>query len=348
MYKGLIRPLLFRLPPETAHQLTLHMIGLAGNFSPLRALLRSHYTSKVSKPVTIFGLNFPNQVGLAAGYDKDAQAILGLSALGFGHIEIGTVTPLPQAGNPKPRIFRLKQDHAIINRMGFPGMGADHCIYKLAKQAPLSTILGINIGKNKDTPIDQSVKDYSILIEKFSLFADYFAINISSPNTAGLRDLQRQIYLGSLLSEIKKVRDHQSQKHGKHLPLLVKLSPDMEIKELDQALDTILSNQLDGIIATNTTITREHLRSPAAQETGGLSGKPLSELSTQVIAHILKQTGGKIPIIGVGGISSPQEAQKKIDAGASLVQIYTGLIYQGPMLVRKIVESLASLDTGTT
>ena len=345
MYERLIRPILFRLPPETAHQLTLRLIGLAGKFSPFRALLVSRFTPNTNRNITLFGLTFPNPVGLAAGYDKDAQAILGLSALGFGHIEVGTITPLPQLGNPKPRIFRLPEDKGVINRMGFPGKGAEHCLKNLKKFSHINTVMGINIGKNKETPLEQAADDYTILIEKFSRFADYFAINISSPNTVGLRQLQHRDYLENLLKEIIQARERQSQFLQKQIPLLVKLSPDIEVSELDQALEVISASKIEGIIATNTTISRENLRSNFSSETGGLSGKPLAKLSTRVIAHIHKQTDGKIPIIGVGGISSPQEAQEKLEAGASLVQIYTGLIYHGPLLVRSIVEGLSPVET---
>ncbi|NIW46966.1 MAG: quinone-dependent dihydroorotate dehydrogenase [candidate division Zixibacteria bacterium] len=340
MYARLIRPILFKLPPEAAHRLTLQLVGLAGKNTPLRALLMSRFTPKSQKKVELFGLTFPNHVGLAAGYDKDAQAILGLSALGFGHIEVGTITPQPQSGNPKPRIFRLTKEQGIINRMGFPGKGADYCRHQLAALPALDSILGINIGKNKDTPLEEAAQDYSILIDKLSKYADYFAINISSPNTVGLRQLQHKGYLDQLLKEIIQVREQQSNIMQKPLPLLVKLSPDMDENHLNQALEVILSHQIEGIIATNTTVSRNHLHSSSSSEQGGLSGKPLRKLSTRIISHIHKQTGGKIPIIGVGGISSPQDAQEKFDAGASLVQLYTGLIYRGPLLARQIVEVL--------
>ncbi len=340
MYERLVRPLLFKLSPEAAHLLTLRLLAFVGSIPPLRNLVRVFFASTASHQVNLFGLNFPNPVGLAAGYDKDARAVWGLSTLGFGHIEIGTITPEPQKGNPKPRVFRLVKDRAVINRLGFPGKGADFCSKKLAKSIPTNTILGINIGKNKDTPLSKADQDYSILVEKLSIYADYFAINISSPNTEGLRKLQHTIYLKELLDKIVHTRDIQSSHLRKKIPLLVKLSPDMSINELDQALDVILSSNMDGIIATNTTISRENLSSTLAIETGGLSGKPLTRLSTQVIAHIHKQTGGKIPIIGVGGILSLQDAQEKIDAGAKLVQIYTGLIYHGPRLVQTIIDGL--------
>jgi len=287
MYCNWIRPLLFSLPPETAHRLTLQLIGLAGKITPLRSLIESRLAPNTPQKVELFGLTFPNQLGLAAGYDKDAQAVLGLSALGFGHIEIGTITPKPQAGNPKPRIFRLKEDQGVINRMGFPGRGADDCMKRLEKITHLKAILGINIGKNKDTPLEHASQDYTILIDKLYNTADYFAINISSPNTVGLRQLQHSEYLDSLLADILDAREIHRNLMNKFVPLLVKLSPDMEASDLEQSIEVILSRKIDGIIATNTTITRNNLRSSRAVEAGGLSGKPISQLSNQVIAFIL-------------------------------------------------------------
>lgn len=339
MYRA-IRPILFKLPPETAHTLTLKLIGLAGRITPLKNYLTRVYQPKAAAPVEAFGLHFPNRVGLAAGYDKDAEAISGLAALGFGHIEVGTITPLPQPGNPKPRVFRLPQDLAVINRMGFPGKGAAYALKRVSKHKPGNPILGVNIGKNKDTPLLEAAQDYTTLVRLFVPYADYLTINISSPNTVGLRELQHSRYLQDLLQAICETRTEAAQAIGRSVPLLVKLSPDMEAADLDQSLSVILDTPIDGIIATNTTITRPKLTSPHAAETGGLSGKPLTELSTKVIAHIHKQTGGKIPIIGVGGIHSPQDAQAKLDAGASLVQLYTGLVYQGPGLVKQIIEQL--------
>ncbi|MGD2026374.1 MAG: quinone-dependent dihydroorotate dehydrogenase [Anaerolineales bacterium] len=341
MYKGLIRPILFRLPPEAAHRLTLKLIGLSGKVSVLRDLLSRLYMPKPT-PVQVFGLTFPNLVGLAAGYDKDAEAIAGLSALGFGHIEVGTITPEPQTGNPKPRVFRLQADGGIINRMGFPGNGAEKALKQLGKHNYLNAIIGINIGKNKDTPLVRAAGDYTFLVKKFSRYADYLAINISSPNTVGLRKLQHQKYLDALLQEIGAAKQEQEKLLDKKIPLLVKLSPDMESGELDNALEAITASQIDGIIATNTTIARPKLQSHFRAETGGLSGEPLRERATQTIAHIARHTNGNLPIIGVGGIASPQDAQEKLDAGAVLVQVYTGLIYQGPGLVRRIVEQTFS------
>ncbi|HKJ26924.1 MAG TPA: quinone-dependent dihydroorotate dehydrogenase [Anaerolineales bacterium] len=340
MYRYL-RPILFKLPPEAAHTLTLKSIGLVGQIPLIRKTLSKIYTPGASAPVDVFGLRFPNRVGLAAGYDKNGEAIAGLSALGFGHIEIGTVTPLPQPGNPKQRVFRLPEDQAVINRMGFPSRGAKYLLRQVQKSKPAETILGINIGKNKDTPLTEAAQDYITLVQQCAPFADYLAINISSPNTVGLRELQHSQYLHDLLQAISEARSAASQSLGRRVSLVVKLSPDIAISDLDQSLSVILDNQIEGIIATNTTIARPSLASPHAAETGGLSGAPLTDKSTQVIAHIYRQTGGKLPIIGVGGIHSPKDAQKKLDAGASLVQLYTGLVYQGPGLVKQIIEHIS-------
>jgi dihydroorotate dehydrogenase len=339
MYTQVIRPLLFRLPPETAHQLTLKLISASGRISPITSLLQRHFRVEPD-PIHLFGLTFRNRVGLAAGYDKDAEAVPGLSALGFGHIEVGTITPKPQSGNPKPRVFRLVEDLAVINRMGFPGKGAQYCFQQLINIKARATILGVNIGKNKDTPFEDSAKDYTDLIHLFAPQADYFTINISSPNTVGLRDLQHKEHLETLLSEIISARHELFLNKRRTLPILVKLAPDLTTQQLDEALDVILSKGIDGVIATNTTLSRTDLRSEHSCESGGLSGAPLKEISTRMIAHINQQTNGRLPIIGVGGISSPEDAREKLDAGASLVQVYTGLIYEGPKLVQTIAKNL--------
>jgi dihydroorotate dehydrogenase len=340
MYQKFIRPLLFTLPPEAVHQGTLGLLRSAGGLALTRELLAAAYRPSQQTPVRWFGLEFPNRVGLAAGYDKDAQAVAGLAALGFGHIEVGTVTPKPQPGNPKPRLFRLPEDQAIINRLGFPGKGADYAARQLTRlRKPPGLVLGVNIGKNKDTPLNEAHQDYLFLIEKFAPLADYLAINISSPNTVGLRQLQHREYLGGLLEKSVGQRNRQQDRLGKSVPLLVKLAPDLTGEELDQIIDTILLYKIDGVIATNTTTRRENLISPHAAETGGLSGQPLKVISNQVIEHIVTRTGGKIPVIGVGGIASPEDAQGKLNAGASLVQLYSGLIYQGPGLIKQIIES---------
>lgn len=339
MYQ-IVRPILFQLDPERAHALTLGMVRLAGALPPMRGLLRSLYRLP-ERPVEVFGLRFMNPVGLAAGYDKDGLGYRGLACLGFGHIEIGTVTVRPQRGNPRPRLFRLPSDQALINRMGFPGHGADFLARRLqAKKVP-GLVVGVNIGKNKDTPLEDASQDYLSLMRRFAPLADYLTVNVSSPNTVGLRRLQGREALDCLLGELSSENALLDQQLSRHVPLLVKLAPDLNDEELEDALQVIVDQKLDGVIATNTTITREGLRSAHAQEAGGLSGKPLHQRSLEVVRSIVRQTQGSLPVIAVGGIDSPESAQAMLDAGARLVQVYTGLVYQGPGLVKKIVCSLS-------
>jgi len=360
MYK-FIRSLLFRLDPETAHHLTLQLIRIGG-LEPFHSFLRTIYLAP-PKPVSAFGLLFKNPVGLAAGYDKDAIAIKGLSTLGFGHVEVGTVTRKPQPGNPRPRVFRLLEDEAVINRMGFPSRGAARVVKSLkGKQrntlfanGPIrllfdsiskdsvsvrhnQMVLGINLGKNKDTPNEEAVLDYLELLQCFASHADYLAINISSPNTVGLRQLQGRAALEGLLTQLDIQRKMEEKALEKRIPLLVKLAPDLSEAELDDAIDVILSTHMDGIIATNTTLAREGLISKHREESGGLSGSPLRLGSEAVLRQIVARVDGKIPIVSVGGIMNPDDAKRRLDLGATLIQIYTGLIYQGPGLVKKILE----------
>jgi dihydroorotate dehydrogenase len=351
----LIRPLLFRLDPERVHGLTLNALRFTGQFAPLRFLVRKYFETP-PKPVTAFGLTFRNPVGLAAGYDKDGLGARGIATLGFGHLELGTVTPRPQPGNPKPRVFRLPEDRAVINRMGFPGLGADFLQQQLSTFNLQPVILGLNLGKNKDTPNEEAARDYLTLYDQFAPLADYLAINVSSPNTVGLRRLQARDALEDLLGQLARRRsepaNQQTSKSANeptnqptnpqspNPPLLVKLAPDLTDDELDDALAAITHAGMDGVIATNTTLRRENLRSPHANETGGLSGAPLTGLSTDIIRKIHARTEGKLPIIGAGGIMCPAAAKAKLDAGAVLVQVYTGLIYAGPGLVKAIVKSL--------
>ena len=331
-----IRALLFNLKPEQAHGLILNLMHLVGRFSLLQGLLQPWFAAP-QKPVDVFGLRFPNLVGLAAGYDKDGLGWRGLSCLGFGHIEVGTVTPLAQAGNPKPRLFRIPEQGALINRMGFPGKGADFISRQLQNRQRYDVILGVNLGKNKDTPLDEAARDYLTLIEQFSPLADYLAINVSSPNTVGLRSLQAFDPLHALLVRLAEKRQSMEEKLDHRVPILVKLAPDLSDQELDDALDAIMRSGMDGVIATNTTISRDGVKSPLSRESGGLSGVPLNKRSTKMISDIYSRTSGRLPIIGVGGIMNAQDAQAKLDAGASLIQIYTGLVYSGPSLAKEIV-----------
>ncbi len=338
------RSILFRLDPEIAHELTLHAISRVGQLSSLRSVVAGIYGASGLKPVEVFGLKFPNRVGLAAGYDKDGTGWRGLAALGFGHIEIGTVTPEPQPGNPKPRVFRLVKYKSVINRMGFPGRGAEFMVEQLKKKRPEGLILGVNIGKQKSTELDDASNDYRHLVDVFAPLADYLAINISSPNTPGLRRLQERSYLSALLGDIVERRNEVAGRIGASTPLLVKLAPDLSDDQLLQAVDVILESGFDGIIATNTTLSRDKVSGATTEETGGLSGQALTDRSTEIIREIHEHSGGSIPIVGVGGIMSSQDALDKIAAGATLVQLYTGLIYGGPALVSEIAKALSNAD----
>jgi len=351
MYK-ILRPLLFRLNPETAHHLTLQLMRIGG-IQPINLILRALY-SVPQKPVYAFGLKFKNPVGLAAGYDKDAVAMRGLIALGFGHIEIGTVTPRPQPGNPSPRVFRLLEDEAVINRMGFPSRGSEFVQMQLnpklrarfmervgvQPRLSLPAILGVNLGKNKDTPNEEAVLDYLALLQNFAPYADYLTINVSSPNMVGLRRLQGRAALAGLLTQLHQQRLLEQVPLKRRLPLLVKIAPDLTDEELDDAVDVILQTRMDGIITTNTTLARAGLRSSYQSESGGLSGSPLKVRSEAILQKIVKRVDSQIPIISVGGIMNPDDAKRRLDMGATLVQIYTGLIYGGPGLAKAIVRSL--------
>jgi dihydroorotate dehydrogenase len=362
MYNS-IRPYLFRLDPEHAHALTLHALRITGNFAPSRWIMEQLFKSP-PKPVEAFGLTFRNPVGIAAGYDKDGVAIRGLAALGFGHVEIGTVTPRPQPGNPSPRVFRLVEDEAVINRMGFPSKGSEFMQLKLNPSLRSGlferiygiqprnqkrfinsihrggAMLGINLGKNKDTSNEEAVFDYVSLVDVFSKYADYLTINISSPNTAGLRELQGRAALENLLSHLHQQRLVSQKLHEKNLPILVKLAPDLSEAELDDAIESILRTKMDGVIVTNTTLAREGLRSTLRGETGGLSGNPLKARSEAVLHQTVKRVNGEIPIVSAGGIMTPQDAKRRLDMGAALVQVYTGLIYRGPGLVKEILRHI--------
>ena len=336
VYRSLVRPLLFRLPAETAHELALHSLSLV---PPNLIAKRINYPELNIKR---FGLTFPNPIGLAAGFDKNGIALRPLAALGFGHIEAGTVTYHPQPGNPRPRLFRLSEDEALINRAGFNNEGAAAFARRVEHARP-DCVLGVSIGKSKITPIENAIEDYLASFELVYKVADYGAVNVSSPNTPQLRQLQRSQQLEALLSAIQ-ARRRELQKH---VPLLVKLSPDLDHHDLETIVDVIQRLEIDGIIATNTTISRNHLRTDAGRVAacgeGGLSGKPLKDKSTRMIAELYELTGGRIPLIGVGGIFTAEDAWEKIAAGASLVQLYTGFIYQGPRIAHQISEDLLKI-----
>jgi dihydroorotate dehydrogenase len=340
----LTRALLFRLEPERAHQWSVRNMARVGAVEPLRRALTAAFSVPEADPVEAFGLRFPNRVGLAAGYDKDGEAWPGLAALGFGHIEVGTVTPAPQPGNPYPRVFRLVRERSLINRMGFPSRGAAYVAERLARPRPKGLILGANIGKQKETALEDAAEDYEKLMIALAPYADYVAVNISSPNTPGLRRLQKRGFLEGLMASIVHRRKVVSDRLGRHVPVLVKLAPDLDDDQLRTAVDVIVQEGLDGIIATNTTIERDRVEDPLAREEGGLSGAAITERSTEVVAKIAGHLAGAMPVIGVGGIMGPEDARAKLDAGATLVQLYTGLVYQGPGLVKRILNGLGSRE----
>ncbi len=334
MIYSLLRPLLFQLSPETAHHITLHSLKILH----VLKLTKLIFGKRVDKSITVMGLNFPNSVGLAAGMDKNAECINGLAALGFGFIEVGTVTPRPQPGNPQPRLFRLPAAQAVINRMGFNNEGVDELI-KNVQKANYRGILGINIGKNFDTPLDKAVDDYLICFQKVYTYADYVTINISSPNTQGLRQLQKGDELDRLLTALKEAQQQLATQHKKYVPLVVKIAPDLSEAEVTSIADKLLAHEIDGVIATNTTLSRESVENlPHSKEAGGLSGAPLSARATEVVQQLSAALNNKIPIIAAGGVMSAADAQDKFKAGASLVQIYTGLIYRGPGLIKEIMS----------
>jgi dihydroorotate dehydrogenase len=335
----LVRPLLFSLDPETAHELTIQGLARAAHTG-----LLSWAAPKIAPcaPRTVMGLSFPNPVGLAAGLDKNGAAIDGLAALGFGFIEIGTTTPRPQPGNPKPRMFRLPQANALINRLGFNNLGVDHLLANV-QRADYRGILGINIGKNFDTPIERAAEDYLLCWRKVYPHASYVTVNISSPNTQNLRTLQGAEALDALLAQLKAEQAKLADQHGKYVPLALKIAPDLAPEQIQSIAALLVRHKIDGVIATNTTIGREGVEGlPHAAETGGLSGAPVKEKSTAVIRALHQALDGALPIIGVGGIMNGADAREKIDAGAQLVQIYTGMIYRGPELVAEAVKALCT------
>jgi len=331
----LAKKFMFTQDAEWAHEFALNNFKRFAN-TPLSLAWKQ---TVQDKPVELLGMTFPNPVGLAAGLDKNGECIDAFGQMGFGFVEIGTVTPVGQAGNPKPRIFRLPEQNAIINRMGFNNHGVDNLIENV-KTSNFKGILGINIGKNKDTPNETGHEDYVICMQKVYQYADYITVNISSPNTPGLRDLQFGDSLNVLLSAVKEQQTLLTKEHGKYVPVLVKIAPDMDDIAIAQVVECIVSEGMDGIIATNTTLSRDTVKGlKHAEEAGGLSGNPVKDMSTQVISKI-RSINKDIPIIGVGGINDAQSAKEKLDAGANLVQVYTNFIYQGPKLIKQIVNSL--------
>ncbi len=333
---SLIRPLLFRLEAERAHDVTLKALDTAHRLG-LIPLIAGH---RVDDPCEVMGLSFRNRVGLAAGLDKNADHLDALGALGFGFVEVGTVTPRAQPGNPQPRLFRLPGAGAIINRMGFNNDGIDHLVDRVRRRH-YDGVLGINIGKNKDTPADRAADDYRLGLAAAYPYADYVTVNVSSPNTPGLRDLQYGDALDSLLRDLRDARERLADTHGKRVPLALKLAPDLADDDLARVADSVVTHAFDAIIATNTTNRRDGVAGlPHADEAGGLSGAPLTERATAVIAHLVRAVDGAIPVIGVGGIMNAASARAKIDAGAALVQLYTGLIYRGPRLVGEAAAAI--------
>lgn len=338
MLYSLARPFLFALDAETAHELTLAGLRTLQGTPLLRSC-----TASADERVTVMGIAFPNRVGLAAGLDKNGECIDGLSNLGFGFIEIGTVTPRPQPGNPKPRLFRLPQAQAIINRMGFNNHGVEALIANV-KAAKFRGVLGINIGKNFDTPIERAADDYLACLNRVYPYAKYVTVNISSPNTKNLRQLQGESELDALLGALKQAQARLADRHSRYVPLALKIAPDLDDNQIANIAGALHRHRIDAVIATNTTLGREGVTGLRhADETGGLSGAPLFDQSTAVVRALAKHLQGEVPIIGVGGILSGEQARAKLDAGASLVQIYSGLIYRGPDLIREAVE--ATCDT---
>jgi dihydroorotate dehydrogenase len=334
-----IRDLLFKLDAETSHEFSLDLIGGAERLQLINLCL----PTIAPNPVDVMGITFPNPVGLAAGLDKNGDYFNALGAMGFGFVEIGTITPKPQAGNPKPRLFRIPEAQAIINRMGFNNKGVDHLVAQVQRRR-FKGVLGINIGKNATTPVENAADDYVICMQKVYAHADYITVNVSSPNTQGLRDLQFGDSLNRLLEIIKQEQSKLHIAHGRYVPVAVKIAPDMDSDAVAQVAQSLLSQGIDGVIATNTTIGREGVEDyKISVETGGLSGLPVRDKSTQIIRALYAELGEKLPIIGVGGITDGASAAEKISAGAKLVQVYSGFIYRGPALIRESAEAIAAL-----
>lgn len=332
MFYKLTRPLLFSLDAETAHELTIASLHVAGKLLPTGKPLSA-------RPTEVMGITFPNRIGLAAGLDKNGESIDGLARLGFGFIEIGTITPRAQPGNPRPRMFRLPEVEGIINRMGFNNHGVD-ALLENVKAARFKGVLGINIGKNADTPIERAADDYLICLEKVYTLASYVTVNISSPNTKNLRQLQGGSELDELLGQLKARQTVLADRHGRYVPMCLKIAPDLEDDQVVAIADALRRHRIDGVIATNTTISRDAVKGIRnADQQGGLSGAPVFEISTRVVARLASILAGEIPIIAAGGVRSGPDALAKLNAGAALVQVYSGLIYRGPALVRECVAA---------
>ena len=343
MYKHILRPLIFNLSPENAHRLAMFLLKFAGNFFPFNLLIKKIYTFESPKlHINVAGLKFENPVGLAAGFDKNAEAFDEMGLLGFGFVEIGTVTPKAQPGNPKPRSFRLKKDEALINRMGFNNYGVDFAVEKLKKRKNHKQLIGGNIGKNKITPLDKADDDYLISFESLFAYVDYFVINVSSPNTPNLRKLQDKEPLKKLIDKVLKL--NISKDNPK--PVFLKIAPDLTNPQLEDIVDIANNTDLAGVIATNTTIERKNLKTDKTMlksiGDGGLSGKPLRKRSTDIIKFLRTNLNKEKAIIGVGGIHNAKDAIEKLEAGADLIQIYTGFIYEGPKLVKEINKAIVA------
>jgi dihydroorotate dehydrogenase len=338
MLYGLARPLLFLLDPETAHELTLPSVRLLQRLGfpglPGKAIPGTH--------VKVMGIEFPNPLGLAAGLDKHGEFIDAVAAFGFGFLEVGGVTPLPQPGNPRPRVFRIPEREAIINRLGFNSVGIDRFVENV-RRARYDGILGVNLGKNKDTPLERTADDYIACLEKVYPLATYATVNVSSPNTKNLRQLQQAGELGAILAQVTKARDRLARIHKRRMPLAVKIAPDLDDEQIAAIAAALVEFGIDAVIATNTTISRAGVKGlPHGDEEGGLSGGPLRAPSTAVVRKLAAALKGRVPIVGSGGIMTVADAREKLDAGATLLQLYTGLVYRGPGLVREIVEGLAA------
>lgn len=328
--------LLLKCEPETSHDLAINWLKRTQH-TPLKWM---YSNETVAKPIKVAGITFANPVGLAAGLDKNGECIDAFAAMGFGFIEVGTVTPRPQAGNPKPRLFRIAEKQAIINRMGFNNKGVDHLVQNV-KNARYKGVIGINIGKNKDTDEAKALDDYLICLNKVYPYASYVTVNISSPNTPGLRNLQYGAALDALLAGLKQAQEKLCQTHGRYVPLFIKIAPDLSDAEIDSIAKSLIASGMDGVIATNTTLSRTAVEGlPHAQEAGGLSGSVMTQMACEVTRKLSLALDRAIPIIGVGGIDNPKAAQDRLDAGASLIQVYSAFIYQGPELVRQIAKAI--------